>query len=165
MLSPLELSQYLSELPKNLSLKIGDKQYMVNDEFASSLSNYIAKKKSENPGVKTILIEHQDPINIFSLVASFLNGKKIKINFDNDYYLDEFASFLGIQSLKKLTENSLKSPLSANNIVQRISNIKESIPNDYCSFFEENVELIIQFHSNQTKDITENKIYTLEPSF
>lgn len=165
MLSPSELSQYLSELPKDLSLKINSKQFMVNKEFASSLSNYISRKISENPTTNIILIEQSDPTNIFPSVISFLNGKKIDINPNNDYYLDKFASFLEIQSLKNLTEKSLESPLSPYNIVQRILHINETIPNDYISFFELNIEPIIQFHSQLAKNREENQIFNLDPSF
>lgn len=163
MLSPSELSHYLSELPKDLTLKISSKQYKVNKEFASSLSNYISKKITENPKLNTILIEQPDPFNIFSIVVSFLNGKKIDITPDNDYALFIFATFLEIQSLKSLTEESLHSPLSVNNIIQRILNENENIPNNYISFFEENIEPIIRFHLSQTKDIEESKIFNLDP--
>lgn len=165
MLSPSELTQYLSELPKDLFLKCNCKQYTVNKEFSCSLSNFISKQLTENTNLNIIIIDHPDPSNIFPTVISFLNGKKIDINPNNDYYLDDFASYLEIQSLKKLTEKSLQSQLSAFNIVQRILHMKEAIPADYISFFETNVESIIKYHLQQTKNIEENQIFKIEPSF
>lgn len=169
MLSNNDLSKFIAQLPKDLNLIVENRKYAVNKQVVSTLSVFLSNKFQEDESVDTIILDVSDDHKVFSTVITFLNGGKINIAPDNDYPIDLFATFLDIPSLRQLTQKSLNLPLSVSNILQRYSfyqiNNNEENPKyqEFFSYFEDNIESIIQYQQIRNKNST--KIFEVDPLF
>ena len=147
MLSSSEITNFISSLPKDLTIIHNNKEYKVNKMLSSSLSKIISNQISKDPSNSTITFSFDDNENNFPELISFLNGNDIKITPKNDFPLNKLAEMLEIESLKKITLESLNSSLSCSNIIYRI--LQQYVTEDQATdFFEQNIEEIIASQQN-----------------
>jgi prefoldin subunit 5 len=153
MLSSEEISTILDSLTKDFSIGAREQRFLVNKSVACSACGSISEFLAGHPDANEFVIDSERSFCALELVADFLNGQSVVVDFRNDQEVHEVASLLQVQSLLDLSQKSLLSPVTTENVLRRIRHNPES------------PEVLLNFiASNIASFSSDSELYTLPPS-